>query len=119
VRILLVDDHLESAASLGEVLRHWGHEVALAQDGFEALEAALQWRPHLVLLDIGLPEVDGYEVARALRSRPELRGMLLVAITGYGQAEDRRRAREAGFHAHCTKPVDLVDLQEILALAEH
>jgi two-component system CheB/CheR fusion protein len=79
--------------------------VEVAYDGHAALEAAREFRPEIVLLDIGLPGMSGYDVARALRARPENRGVVLAAVTGYGQEEDRRQAREAGFDCHLTKPL--------------
>ena len=83
-----------------------GHAVHSAKDGLQALHAAAQFRPDVVLLDIGLPLMDGYEVARRLRQMPEMAGALLVALTGYGQQGDRERGKEAGFDAHMLKPVD-------------
>src|SRR5205807_5241252 len=93
----------------------WGHEVHVVHDGTAALESASTLRPDLVLLDIGLPGIDGYEVARRLRQQDEFQKTLLVALTGYGQEEDRRRSREAGFDAHLVKPLDLHGLLELLA----
>jgi DNA-binding response OmpR family regulator len=96
------------------LLRSWGHEVRTAHDGLSGVKAACSIRPHLVLLDIGLPGLDGYEVARKLREEfgAELR---LVAMTGYGQEEDRRRSLEAGFDRHFVKPLDLGVLRELIA----
>jgi two-component system, OmpR family, response regulator len=118
VRILVVDDHLESASSLGEVLRLWGHEVHVVFDGTSALEAAGALQPRAVLLDIGLPGMNGYEVARLLRRLPPLQDALIVALTGYGELDDERLSQEAGFDRHCTKPVDLRELRLILAGAD-
>ena len=115
LRVLLVEDNLDAAESLGELLRIWGHEVAMAHDGAAALGAVLEIRPEVVLLDIGLPGMDGYEVASRLRATPGLAGLRLVAITGYGQESDRRRARLAGFDHHLVKPVDLDRLRALLA----
>ncbi len=112
--VLVVDDNRDSADSLALLLRSWGHEVRTAHDGQSGLKAALSIRPQLVLLDIGLPGVDGYEVARQLRDEFG-RGVRLVAMTGYGQEEDRRRSRDAGFDRHLVKPVDLAVLREVLA----
>ena len=114
-RVLLVEDNLDAAESLAELLRIWGHEVELAHDGAAALRAALEVRPEVVLLDIGLPGMDGYEVASRLRATPGLAGVRLVAVTGYGQESDRRRARLAGFDHHLVKPVDLDRLRALLA----
>ncbi len=117
-RVLVVDDNRDAAESLTMLLRAAGHEVQTAHSGPAALEAARAFRPEAVLLDIGLPGLDGYEVARRLRGEAGCGGALLVAVTGYGQDEDRRRAREAGFDHHLVKPADLATLQEILARAE-
>ncbi len=112
--ILVVDDNADAADSLAWLLRRWGHEVRTAHDGLAGLKEALAHRPQIVLLDIGLPGLDGYEVARRLRV--ELgRQALLVAVTGYGQEEDRRLAEEAGFDAHLTKPADPGVLERLLA----
>ena len=113
-RILVVDDNEDSARSLALLQRRRGHETRIAFTGPEAVAAADEFRPEVVLLDIGLPGMDGYEVARHLRTMPALAGVFLVAMTGYGSAEDRDRARAAGFDDHLTKPVDLARLREIL-----
>jgi signal transduction histidine kinase len=105
-RILVVDDNVDAAESLGKWLEHTGHEVRISHDGDAALEMARTYQPEVVLLDIGLPRMDGYEVARRLREEPATEHALLVALTGWGQAEDRRRSREAGFDHHLTKPAD-------------
>jgi signal transduction histidine kinase/CheY-like chemotaxis protein len=117
-RILVVDDNSDAAESLAMVLRVGGHEVCTAHDGLAALNAAEQFQPEVVLLDIGLPKVDGYEVARRLRERAGSEQVLLVAVTGYGQEEDRRRAEEAGFDAHLVKPADPFALHRLLAHSE-
>jgi PAS domain S-box-containing protein len=104
-RILVVDDNADSAEALALALGAIGHEVRLAGDGPSALEVAAEFKPQVVLLDIGLPGMDGYEVARRLRARKEWAGVVLVALTGYGQEEDRRRARDAGFDHHLVKPI--------------
>jgi PAS domain S-box-containing protein len=105
-RVLVIDDNVDSARSLSLLLRASGHEVATAGDGPSGVEAARTFRPEVVLLDIGLPGMNGYEVARHLRGEDGLSGLLLVALTGYGQDEDRQRSREAGFDEHLVKPVD-------------
>jgi CheY-like chemotaxis protein len=112
-RILVVDDNTDSAETMAEMLKLWGHEVELAFDGPGALEAARAQMPDAVLLDVGLPVMDGYETARRLRQEG-LSGKLLVAVTGFGGAEDRRRAAEAGFDTHLTKPVSPEALRAIL-----
>jgi CheY-like chemotaxis protein len=109
----VVDDNEDAAESLAVLLRMGGHDVRVAHDGPGALALAREWSPEAVLLDIGLPGMSGYDVARALRAaggRP-----LLVALTGYGQREDRRRAQEAGFDLHFVKPVDIPRLGRALA----
>jgi signal transduction histidine kinase/DNA-binding response OmpR family regulator len=112
-RVLVVDDNVDAAESLALVLRAAGHRVWTAHSGPAALQAAPEVRPEAVVLDIGLPGMDGYEVARRLRG--EASGPLLVALTGYGQDDDRRRSREAGFHHHLVKPVDPEELERLLA----
>jgi signal transduction histidine kinase/ActR/RegA family two-component response regulator len=114
-RILVVDDNVDAAESLKMLLVLEGHEVRLAHDGLAALRVSDDFRPEVVLLDIGLPRMDGYQVARHLRERPASDLVLLVALTGYGQDDDRRRSQEAGFNAHLVKPVDLDALRSALA----
>ncbi|MGE0127313.1 MAG: PAS domain-containing protein [Blastocatellales bacterium] len=113
-RILIVDDNIDSAESLAMLLQLDGHEVHIAHDGLAALEEAHAFQPDVMLLDINLPEMDGYEVARRLRREAAMKGMTLVAMTGYGQEEDRQRTLEAGFQLHLVKPVDLDMLHELL-----
>jgi two-component system CheB/CheR fusion protein len=114
-RILVVDDSVDAAESLARWLQLYGHSTATANDGRTALDVARSFRPEVVLLDIGLPGMDGYEVARRLRQQPETAPALLVALTGYGHEEHRLRSRQAGFDAHLVKPVDLKAMQELLA----
>jgi PAS domain S-box-containing protein len=114
-RILVVDDNVDAALSVERLLKQWGHEVQTVFNGPEALERANAFRPHLVLLDIGMPGMSGYEVAKNLRARPEFESVVITALTGYGQAEDRRRSREAGFNHHLTKPPDPVALAALLS----
>ncbi len=115
-RCLVIEDHEDAAESLTLLLRLVGHEAEVAFDAAEGLEKARQFLPEVVLCDIGLPgAMDGYGVARALRADPELSSAFLIALTGYGQEEDRRRALEAGFDAHLTKPADLEALRRLLA----
>ena len=116
-RVLLADDNRDAADSLAMLLRLQGHEVHVAFDGAAALETACACRPEVALLDIGMPILSGYEVARRLRERPESRDMVLVALTGWGQQADRQRSREAGFDHHLVKPVELGELTELLAAA--
>ncbi len=114
-RILVVDDNIDGAESLALMLRVLGHNVVLAHDGAEALRVAEAYRPDVVILDIGLPGMNGYDVARHLRERPATAQALLVAVTGYGQDEDRRRSEQAGFDEHLTKPVSAESLLGTIA----
>ncbi len=111
-RILVVDDNADAALSLAKLLRRlYGQEVRVAHDGPEALDIAEEFRPEVVLLDLAMPAMDGYEVARRLRDRPALAGTMLVALTGWGQESDRQESREAGFDRHLVKPVDLEEIR--------
>jgi CheY-like chemotaxis protein len=113
-RILVVDDNVDATASQAELLRMLGHEVETAYDGQSALRKAQAFRPEVVLLDLGMPGMDGFEVARHLRAMPEGRDVLLVAQTGWGQEEDRDRTKAAGFDVHLAKPVDVDALMGLL-----
>jgi CheY-like chemotaxis protein len=113
--ILVVDDNKDSARSLAALLRLAGHETLVAHDGLEALEVVERSRVDVVLLDIGLPKLDGYATCRRLRQRQNGASLAIVALTGWGQEEDRRLAREAGFDNHMIKPVDLAALAALLA----
>jgi len=113
-RILVVDDNRDFADSLAAMLRAMGHEVRVEHDGLAARGAAQEFRPGLAFVDIGLPRMNGYDVARALREGPATRHATLVAITGWGSPGDRQRAKEAGFDEHMVKPVDVDRLQAIL-----
>jgi CheY-like chemotaxis protein len=117
-RILVVDDNQDAAESLAILLGLSGHEVRTVYDGLVALETAKEFQPEVILLDIGLPRISGYEVARRLREQVGLKKAKIVAVTGYGQEVDRRHSQEAGFDAHLTKPADLAALHEILATGE-
>ncbi len=114
-RVLVVDDNVDACESIALILGLVGYEAKCVHDGRSVLQVALDWRPDAIVLDIGLPGLSGYEVARQLRAHEELRGVLLVAMTGYGQQADRKRAQEAGFDRHATKPVDPQQLQDMLA----
>jgi PAS domain S-box-containing protein len=114
-RVLVVDDNHDSAESMAILLEIWGHEVRTTYDGPAALALAAEYRPDVVLLDIGLPGMSGYEVAKRLRELPDLAGAILIAVTGYGQHSDRERSRAAGFDHHLLKPVEPARLQELLA----
>lgn len=113
-RILIVDDNVDAAEMLSALLRTSGHDVAVAHHARVALEIARDFAPEVALLDLGLPEIDGYELARRLRELETCRGTLLVAVTGYGQPGDRERSRAAGFAHHLVKPVALGTLEALL-----
>lgn len=114
-RVLIVDDNVDAATSLAMLLNFQGHEAEAVYNGKDALERLGTFTPEVALLDIGLPEMDGYELARRLRAMPQLKGVRLVALTGYGQADDRGRAIAAGFDDHLVKPVDIPALERTLA----
>ena len=116
-RILVVDDNRDAAETLARLLGLLGMEVEVAHDGIAAMEALPRFRPDILLLDLGMPKLDGYETARRMRETDEGRRVFLVALTGWGQEEDRRRSFEAGFDEHMTKPVQKSALQQILVRA--
>ncbi len=116
-RALIVEDNDDARESLRLLLESLGHEVLEASDGTQGVALALQHRPEVMLIDLGLPGIDGYEVARAVRAHPEGRTTTLIAVTGYGQAADRRRSKEAGFDAHLVKPVSQSALSTLIAAA--
>ncbi len=113
-RVLVVDDNADAAQSIAMLLRMNGHEVEVACDGEQALELAARQVPDVAFLDIGLPGMDGYEVARRLQEMPGLQGVRLIAVTGYGQAKDKEAARAAGFHLHVTKPIEPGELVKLV-----
>jgi PAS domain S-box-containing protein len=113
-RILVIDDNRDAADSLAILLRLFGHDVRSLYDGRQALTVAASYRPHLILLDLGLPGLSGLEVAKQLRQINGLNDVVIVALTGYGSETDRRRSQDAGFNAHFTKPIDLTRLEELL-----
>lgn len=113
-RVLVVDDNVDTAESLAMLLRLMGHEVAVEYSGPKALQAVVSGKPEVVLMDIGLPGMDGYQVAERIRQHSELGNVLLIAISGYGQEADRERSRTAGFDHHLVKPVDPAKLQDVL-----
>ena len=115
LRLLVVDDNKDAAISLAMLLRLQGHEVQLAHSGVSALELAPSFSPDVVFLDIGMPGMDGYEVARRLRTQPGLENVVLAALTGWGQQEDRRRTAEAGFNHHLVKPPEPKAIENVLA----
>jgi signal transduction histidine kinase/integral membrane sensor domain MASE1/ActR/RegA family two-component response regulator len=114
-RVLIVDDNIDAARSLQLLLKRDGHDVRTTHTGMSALETVPDFRPDVVLLDIGMPELDGYEVARCIRQQPYGNDLALIAVTGWGQPDDLRRATAAGFNDHLTKPVDLAKLKDIIA----
>jgi CheY-like chemotaxis protein len=116
-RVLIVDDNADAADTLGELLRTLGATVCVAHSGRAALEALDSFAPDAVVLDIGMPEIDGYEVARRIQSRSADRGPLLIALTGWGQQSDRDRSRAAGFHHHMVKPPDVERLGRLLTVS--
>ena len=113
--MLVVDDNVDAAVTLSMILEVSGHATRVAHDGYRALEVAQAFRPRVAFLDIGMPGMSGYDTARAMRARPELAGMTLVALTGWGAESDRQRSREAGFDHHLTKPVQLDVVEALLA----
>lgn len=118
-RVLVVDDNVGAATVLAKMLtKFWGHQVTAVHSGQTALDAALAERPELILLDIGLPGMNGYEVAERLRAQAEFQGTVLVALTGYGQDEDRRRSQQVGFDVHLVKPASVIALQELFSHAK-
>ena len=114
LRVLVVDDNVDSADSLSQVMRILGYAVAVAHDGVEAVQATAGWRPAVVLMDIGMPRMSGLEAAAAIRAQPDGRRPWLIALSGWGQAEDRRKSQEAGFDHHFVKPVDVEGLIELI-----
>jgi PAS domain S-box-containing protein len=115
LQVLVVDDNEDAAKAMAMLLRAFGHEARLAHDGVSAMQAALEYVPEVVLLDIGLPIVSGYAVAKWIREEPALKDAVLVALTGYGQESDRQLSQEAGFDHHLVKPVDFAKVQSILS----
>jgi len=119
VRILIVDDNIDSADLMGEILRSEGHEVAVAHDGAAGLAQFARFHPELAILDLGLPEIDGYALARQVRADPEHHATTLIALSGYAQAEDIARSRDAGFTHHLAKPVDWKRLEAVISSTAH
>jgi CheY-like chemotaxis protein len=113
--VLVVDDNQDFAVSLGQMLQAMGYEVRIEHDGLSGLATAEAFRPRIAFLDIGMPKLNGYDLARRLRTRPETATTLLIAVTGWGQASDRLLAREAGFDEHIVKPLEFDDLRKLLA----
>jgi len=117
-RILVVDDQRESATLLARLLEMSGHTTQVAFDGVEALEAAEKFRPDIILLDIGLPRLNGYDACRKIRAQPWGKDMILIAVTGWGQQGDRQKSKEAGFSGHLVKPVKYEHIMKLLAELE-
>ena len=113
-RILVTDDNVDAALTLASLLGMWGHEVRAAHDGAEAIAAAASFRPDFIFLDIGMPHMDGYEACRRIRALGQVPAPVMVALTGWGQADDKRKAQEAGFDHHFTKPVDPARLEALV-----
>jgi CheY-like chemotaxis protein len=113
LRIVVADDNVDAAMTLAALLGLQGHDVRTAHDGVQALDEVMRFEPHVVILDIGMPGMNGYKVAAELRERNL--DVLLIAVTGWGQEEDRHRSRAAGFDHHLVKPVDFTTLTELLA----
>jgi CheY-like chemotaxis protein len=113
--VLVVDDNRDALETLSTVVRLLGNDVRMAGNGLEALELAQSWRPDAVLMDLGMPKLDGYDAARRIRQEPWGQDMLLIATTGWGQEEDKQRTRLAGFDHHLVKPVEPGVLQNLLA----
>lgn len=113
-RILIADDLKDNADSMAMALESMGHDVEAVYDGEQALEVAARWRPEVLFLDLGMPKRDGYEVARQIRAEEWGQTIHLIALTGWGQEEDRRRTQEAGFDHHLVKPVDLRAIETLL-----
>jgi CheY-like chemotaxis protein len=113
-RVLIIDDNVDSAEATALLARAWGHEVATAKDALSALAVAARFAPDCALVDIGLPGMDGYELARRLRKDPRYGDLYLVALTGYGREQDRSAALAAGFDTHLVKPADIDELERLL-----
>jgi CheY-like chemotaxis protein len=114
-RVLIIEDNQDAADSLRDMVDLFGHQADVAYHGLKGVEAARRFEPDIILCDVGLPGLDGYGVARALRAEPQFADTLLIAVSGYGQEEDRCRSRDAGFDLHLIKPVDADELERLLA----
>jgi CheY-like chemotaxis protein len=119
MRVLVADDNRDNAMSWAILIEGMGHQVAVAYDGLSAVQSASLMQPQVLLLDIGMPHLDGYEVARRIRATDWGQDAYLVAVTGWGQAKDRAMAKEAGFDEHYTKPLDPDHLETLLRKASH
>jgi CheY-like chemotaxis protein len=118
LRVLIVDDCADTTSSLALLVQLWGHQAFIAGDGEEALRQAAEHRPHIILLDIGMPGMNGWDLAPRLRGLPGLEGVLLLVVSGFDRPGDQRHSHEAGCHLHLVKPVDPLQLQNLLATCE-
>ncbi len=114
-RILIVDDNIDTASGFAFLFHSWGHETRVVHDGPSAIEAACEFQPDVVLLDVGLPMMDGFEVSRRLRSIRDLQGLLIIGSSGYGRPKDRRQAAEAAMDLYLIKPFDPWQLEDVIA----
>lgn len=115
-RVLIVEDDTAAASAMAELLEDLGCDADIAADGLTAIERTTEWRPDIVLLDIGLPSMNGYDVARRIREIPEVRSTLIIAITGFSETEDKKRAYEVGIDLHLTKPVKIGFIKELISV---
>jgi CheY-like chemotaxis protein len=115
-RVLVVDDNIDAATAASDILSVLAHEVRMVHDGLAAVSTAAEMKPDIILLDIGLPGIDGYEAARRIRAHADIRRVLLIALTGWGQEHDKQQAYQAGFDRHFVKPVSLEQLKQILVI---
>jgi DNA-binding response OmpR family regulator len=115
MRMMIVDDNVDAAESLAALLRFEGHDVIVMEDAVSTIARAAHVRPQVFILDIGLPDMDGYQLVRQLRAQPEMGDAVYIALTGYGQAHDKVLARSAGFDHHFVKPVDWQELSAVLS----
>jgi CheY-like chemotaxis protein len=113
-RILVADDNIDAASSLGMLLEMMGHEVCIVHDGVEAIEKATTFGPDIILLDLGMPQLNGYEACARIREQPSNKGTLIVALTGWTQDDKKQRSQQAGFDFHLIKPVELPALEKLL-----
>jgi CheY-like chemotaxis protein len=113
-RILIADDNLDAASSLGMLLEMMGHEVCVVHDGVKAVEGAVTFRPDIILLDIGMPQLNGYEACSRIREQPSNKGILIVALTGWSQDDKIQRLQQAGFDFHLIKPLEIAALEKLL-----